>query len=209
MVSAPPDDGDPAAETVALADDPSDAILDSPERSSGSRRKRQIIEWVLLLGSALLIALLIKTFLFQAFFIPSESMYPTLKKDDRVLVNKLSYRLHDVNRGDVVVFKAPEGESSNGIEDLVKRVVALPGETVEGRDGRIYVDGRLLEEPYLPDNVVSTDFAAQTVPEGHYWMMGDNRQNSKDSTFFGPIPESDIVGRVFVKIWPAGDITFL
>ncbi len=214
--SADREAGQPA-ETVAVATDgigtSSEELSEDAEaravRSRQQRRRRQAIEWIILIAAALGIALLIKTFLFQAFYIPSESMAPTLEKNDRVLVNKLSYRLHDVNRGDIVVFTAPEGEETNGIEDLVKRVVGLPGETIEGRDGAIYIDGNLLEEPYLPDGTVSQDFGPETVPAGRYFVLGDNRQNSKDSTFFGSIPGSDIVGRVFVKIWPPGDVGFL
>ncbi len=208
----------PPTEAVAVADEAFGSVSeDAPEdldpanavRARQRRRRRQAIEWIILIVAALGIALLIKTFLFQAFYIPSESMAPTLEQNDRVLVNKLSYRLHDVNRGDIVVFKAPEGQETDGVEDLVKRVVGLPGETVEGRDGAIYVDGDLLEEPYLPDGTTSQDFGPQTISPDNYYVLGDNRQNSKDSTYFGQIPASDIVGRVFVKIWPPSDIGFL
>lgn len=181
-------------------------------RSRAHRRRntrKQVVEWAALLGTALVIALLIRGFLVQPFYIPTESMYPTLKKDDRVLVNKLSYRMHDVNRGDIIVFSAPEGEATGGIKDLIKRVIALPGETVEGRDGHVYVDGRLLEEPYLPDGVVTTDFGPQEIPADAYWMMGDNRTQSRDSRFFGPIKESTIVGRAFVRLWPPSRLGFL
>ena len=136
-------------------------------------------------------------------------MSPTLEKNDRVLVNKLSYRFHDVNRGDIVVFVAPEGQATDGIKDLVKRVVGLPGETIEGRDGEIYIDGKKLEEPYLPDGTVSRNFGPQAISKGHYFVLGDNRQNSKDSTYFGEIPGSSMVGRVFVKIWPPSDLSFM
>ena len=178
---------------------------------SGGRRGRgtkQIVEWVLLIAGALAIALLIKAFLFQAFYIPTESMVPTLQKNDRVLVNKLSYRLHDVNRGDIVVFEAPEG-ADNDVKDLVKRVIALPGETVEGKDGRVYVDGEPLDEGYLPQGTVTGDFPPQQVPPDTYWVMGDNRPSSHDSRFFGVIPEDDIVGRVFVRIWPLTRVGFM
>jgi signal peptidase I len=195
----------------------------TPEKASAGRRTRKIvIEWVLLIGGALLIAFLIKTFLFQAFYIPSESMTPTLKVGDRVLVNKLSYKLHDVNRGDIVVFEAPEDESTPGVKDLVKRVIGLPGETVELREGQVFVDGIPLEEPYLEDGETTTptqEFADKcappvsdtecTVPADSYLVLGDNRNESKDGRVFGPIKESDIVGRVFVRIWPIGDIGFL
>ena len=163
---------------------------------------------MLLVATALSIALLIKTFLFQAFYIPSASMDPTLKVNDRVLVNKLSYKLHDVHRGDIVVFEKPPNEVSD-IKDLVKRVIGLPNETVEGRNGHVYIDGKLLEEPYLHDDVVTSDFVEVKVPANSIWVMGDNRQNSKDSRYFGPIQESSIVGRVFVRIWPPTRLGFL
>jgi signal peptidase I len=186
---------------------------DRPDRATRLRMRRQsgrrkVIEWVVLIGVALVVALVIKAFLFQAFYIPSDSMVPTLKKDDRVLVNKLSYKLHDVNRGDIVVFSKPPKEQSD-INDLVKRVVALPNEAVEAHDGHVYVDGRRLDEPYLPDDVVQADFARRKVPSGYVWVMGDNRSNSEDSRVFGPIRESSIVGRVFVRIWPLGRLGFL
>jgi signal peptidase I len=189
---------------------PAGALAGTGDPVRRRRRRNPLwttIEWVVLIGAALLIALLIKTFLFQAFWIPSESMVPTLREDDRVLVNKLSYRLHDVHRGDIVVFKAPEGAESQ-IEDLVKRVVGLGGETIEGRDGVIFIDGRPLEEPYLPQGTVSRTFAPTEVPAGSVFVLGDNRLASKDSTAFGPIPETDIVGRVFIRIWPPGRIGF-
>ncbi|HUF85072.1 MAG TPA: signal peptidase I [Acidimicrobiia bacterium] len=189
---------------------------------SGQRTRRIVVEWVLLIGGALLIAFLIKTFLFQAFYIPSESMTPTLNVGDRVLVNKLSYRLHDVNRGDIVVFEAPDDPNTDGVKDLVKRVVGLPGETVELRDGQVFVDGSLLEEPYLQQGEVTRptqNFAGKceppasdatcVVPADSYLVLGDNRDQSKDGRVFGPIRESDIIGRVFVRIWPLGDLGFL
>ncbi|MDQ1521577.1 MAG: signal peptidase [Actinomycetota bacterium] len=172
------------------------------------RGRRQAIEWVLLIGAALVIALVIKTFLFQAFYIPSESMVPTLKVHDRVLVNKLSYKLHPVHRSDIVVFTKPKGELSN-IKDLVKRVVALPGETVEGRDGHVYVDGKRLDEPYLPPGITTQAFPARPIPSNAVWVMGDNRGQSEDSRVFGPILKSSIVGRVFVRIWPLTRLAFL
>jgi len=177
---------------------------------------RSVVEWVAVIGGALLVALVIKTFLIQAFFIPSGSMETTLDIGDRVLVNKLSYQLHDVNRGDVVVFETAEGEgecglpvnqaaaaeAQTGIRDLIKRVIATGGETVEGRDGQVLIDGRVLEEPYLDEGVVTADFEPVEVPEGCVFVMGDNRGDSRDSRSFGPIDEDEIVGRAFVRVWP-------
>jgi signal peptidase I len=191
------------------------------KRSEKSRKtRRTIIEWAILIGSALLIAILIKTFLFQAFYIPSESMKPTLNVGDRVLVNKVSYHLHDVNRGDIVVFETPpKAKDANGeIKDLVKRVIALPGETFSAHAGAVFINGRPLKEPYLQKGVKTCapnsgaecgDIAATKIPPNDILVLGDNRTASKDSRFFGPIKESSIVGRVFVRIWPLNDLGFL
>jgi signal peptidase I len=194
-----------------------------PSRASGAakRARRIVIEWVILIGLALVIAFLIKTFLFQAFYIPSGSMEPTLNIGDRVLVNKLSYDLHEVHRGDIVVFEAPKLARSGEIEDLVKRVIGLPGETVTADPaGSVLVNGRRLKEPYLPDGT-TTKFDGYelpgcgppadgsdgcVVPAGKLLVLGDNRNFSKDGRVFGPIEESSIVGRVFVRIWPLSDL---
>ena len=180
---------------------------------TGDRRVRGAIEWVAIIAAALIAALVIKTWLIQAFYIPSESMVPTLVKDDRVLVNKLSYRLHDVHRGDIVVFERPQEDVATQpeIKDLIKRVVGLPGETVEtDPNGRVLINGRVLREPYLPKGVVTLPgITKQVVPAGHYWVMGDNRGNSKDSRVIGTIPEDDIVGRAFVRVFPLTNLTLL
>jgi signal peptidase I len=118
-------------------------------------------------------------------------------------VNKLSYDFHDVNRGDLVVFERPEGTSGE-IKDLIKRVIGLPGEMVEGRDGTVTIDDRVLDEPYLADDEVLNDFAAVKVPDGEVFVMGDNRDSSMDSRAFGPIGADAIVGRAFVRVWPLG-----
>jgi signal peptidase I len=179
----------------------------APEDSGSALRT--VLEWVVLVACALLVAFVVKTFVFQAFYIPSESMVPTLAVGDRVLVNKLADRFGDPDRFDIEVFRAPEGTETAEIKDLVKRVVGLPDETIEGRDGRIYIDGKLLEEPFLPPGTQSRTFGPVEVPPGHYFMLGDNRQFSKDSTYFGPIPRSSMIGRVFVRIWPLNRIGLL
>src|SRR5690606_16066374 len=156
---------------------------------------RSLLEWALVIGGALGVALLIQTFLFQAFYIPSESMEPTLAEGDRVLVNKLSDSPGDLSRGDVVVFERPPNEPPSEVQDLIKRVIGLPGETVEGREGVVYVDGVPIDEPYLAPATVTAPFAPVVVPDGHLFVMGDNRGNSRDSRFFGPIHGDLIVGR--------------
>jgi signal peptidase I len=199
----------------------SEAGRRSKRSDKGRRTRRTIIEWTILIGSALLIAIVIKTFLFQAFYIPSESMKPTLNVGDRVLVNKVSYRLHDVNRGDIVVFETPpKAKDANGeIKDLVKRVIALPGETFSTHGGTVYINERPLKEPYLQPGVQTCapntgttscgDVKPTTIPASDILVLGDNRPASKDSRFFGPIKESSIVGRVFLRIWPLNDLGFL
>jgi signal peptidase I len=187
-------------------DDPPGAAVPPKKKDGGVRN---VLEWVLIIGGAFLVAFVVKTFLIQAFFIPSGSMLPTLHEDDRVLVNKLSYDLHDVNRGDLVVFERPEGETAGQIKDLIKRVVALPGERIEQRDGDVYIDGQLLEEPYLDDGTETTNLEPQTVPEDHVFVMGDNRDDSMDSRVFSAIDEDLIVGRAFVRVWPLNHLGLL
>jgi signal peptidase I len=223
--------------TEASAGSAGDGATSAGTRAARRRahRRRNTIEWIVVLAGALVIAIVIKTFLFQAFYIPSDSMEPTLKVGDRVLVNKLSYRLHDVNDGDIVVFDRPstspqtvQGCNGQGpveiprsasfndeeVKDLIKRVIATEGQTVEQRDGQIYVNGQLLNEPYVHKTNGETDrtpafhFPSQciTVPQGKVFVLGDNRQDSNASNMFGPIPESSIVGRAFVRVWPPSSI---
>lgn len=158
-------------------------------------------------------------------------MVPTLEVGDRVVVSRISYQLHDPRRGDVVVFESPAGVDTDddgaalpvrivreffetvglrqpSTEDFIKRVIALPGETVEGRNGTVYIDGEPLEEPYL-DGVSIGDFAPEVVPEGRLWVMGDNRGGSSDSRQFKSIDIDSIVGRAVARVWPPGRIGFL
>jgi signal peptidase I len=194
---------------------PDGAVEESgPEPTGGKKkgktsRKKQGYEWLVLVAASLAVALVVRGFLIQAFYIPSESMVPTLVKNDRVLVNKLSYKLHDVHRGDIIVFTAPPGAATAQVKDLIKRAVGLPGETIEGRNGSIFINGKPLDEPYLRPDVRSRDFPPEKVPPDHIWVLGDNRQDSRDSTFFKSIDEHSIVGRAFIKIWPLNDLSLL
>ena len=178
-------------------------------RSRAARSYRSLIEWAAVIVGALVVALVVKVFLIQAFYIPSESMVPTLMVRDRVLVNKLDADVSSIDRGDVIVFDRPGGPGADGISELIKRVIALPGETVEGADGRVKIDGEFIEEDYLPEGATTSTFGPETVPIGHVWVMGDNRNFSDDSRRFKFIPEEDIVGTAFVIIWPPGDISTL
>ena len=172
---------------------------------------RGVVEWVIVIVVALVAALLVKTFVLQTFFIPSASMEPTLAIGDRVFVNKLSYDFHGVRRGDIVVFTLPPGESAGpDINDLIKRVIGLPGETIQSVGNEIYINGKPLKEPWLPaGTLLGPPVPRQVVPAGRYFLMGDNRSNSRDSRYFQAVPESLIVGRAFITIWPLSRIGFL
>ena len=181
----------------------------TPPEEEGRGGVRNVVEWVAIIIGALAVALIVKTFLIQAFFIPSLSMYPTLDEGDRVLVNKLSYKLHDVHRGDLVVFERPDGQPESEIKDLIKRVVALPGETIEAREGTVYIDGKALEESYLVEGMTTDNLPRQVIARGHVFVMGDNRTDSADSRVFGAIDEDTIVGRAFVRVWPIPELSLL
>lgn len=186
-----------------------------------------LVELPLLVLLAFVLAILLKTFLVQAFYIPSTSMVPTLEVNDRILVNKVVYSLRDPVRGEVVVFHeegvGPEGISGTlhdlaaglGIvppaqKDFVKRIIGLPGETVEVRDGVVFINGAELPEStvaeggYLQERS-RDNFGPAEVPDGEYFLMGDNRPNSADSrSSLGTIAFEELVGRAFVVIWPPG-----
>lgn len=205
--------------------DPTDAIGGIPVRQRRRRLERlfgsagaNIVEWIAVIGGAILLALVVKLFLLQAFYIPSLSMSPALQIGDRVLVNKLSYRVHDVNRGDIIVFERPASEAASEIPDLIKRVVGLPGEEIVIEGGHVFIDGTQLPESYLPDGTTtSADNAPNkclrtapcVVPDGQVWVMGDNRGDSKDSRYFGTIDQNSIVGRAFVRVWPLNRLALL
>jgi signal peptidase I len=182
------------------------------------------LELPLLILAALVIAVVIKTFFFQAFWIPSSSMEDTLQINDRVMVNKLAYRLGDLQRGHIVVFDDPRGAEPpqetifeaarrNVMEaiglsvprsEFIKRVVGLPGERVEITDNEVLIDGVPIDEPYLKTGSVMPDFGPIIVPSGEMFVMGDNRNASQDSRYFGAVSTDTIVGRAFVIMWPAG-----
>jgi signal peptidase I len=186
-------------------------------------------ELPILILTALVLALIIKAFLFQAFYIPSGSMEPTLMPGDRVLVNKVPYYFHDPQREEIIVFENPDptadadrgivggfvhwlaqglGFSTNPDEDFIKRVIGLPGDTVEGKNGYVYVNGEKLDEPYLTQK--TREFDAVHVPPASLFVMGDNRRASNDSRFgLGFVPLGKVVGKAFVKIWPPGRMGLL
>ena len=189
-----------------------EAVEGESDSDSKKSATRVTIEWVAVLAGALALALILRAVLFQAYYIRFTSMEPTLSNGDRVLVNKLGYDLHDVNRGDLVVFERPEGVSGRQEDDLIKRVIALPGEVVRFVEGHVYIDGQRLHEPYLASSGITTGAMPAgcaairddgcLIGAGEFFVMGDNRANSTDSRSFGPIPEDLIVGHAFLRIWP-------
>jgi signal peptidase I len=188
--------------------------IDPPPAESKGRLSpgaRAFFDWVVVVTVALLVAFTVRTFVLAHFVVEGSSMYSTLETGDRVFVNKMSYRLHDPNRGDVVVLHEVTGASER---DLIKRVIALPGETVEMTNCQVKVDGRTLVEPYLDPEVVTLNNCGQNfepilVPEDHVFVMGDNRGGSQDSRAIGPIDEDDLVGRAFVVFWPKSNWRWL
>lgn len=180
-----------------------DGVGDLSRSEQAAERRRSFLEWLLAIGLAILAALVIKTFLIQAFVIPSSSMEPTLVPSDRVLVSKLNYQVGEIRRGDVLVFQNPDWREGDP-KQLIKRVVGLPGDVIEGADGGVVINGVLLDEPYLDvgsDRSTTDFFDQQVVPDGTVFVMGDNRRNSKDSRIFGPVDQDDIVGQAFFRIW--------
>jgi signal peptidase I len=181
-------------------------------------------ELPILLVIALALALLIKAFVVQAFYIPSASMEPTLQHGDRVLVNRNAYRFHPPRRGDIIVFSDPHpttapphgpaavwdwvtqglGVQHDPNKDFIKRVIGLPGETVELQHGTVYIDGKpLKDEPYLSPIKDFRNWGPHTVPADHLFVLGDNRTDSGDSRYgLGDIPYKNVIGRAFVLVWP-------
>ncbi|HEX4864461.1 MAG TPA: signal peptidase I [Acidimicrobiales bacterium] len=203
----------------------------APAADARARRRRGIAEDVALIAVAVAVAVVVRALVAQAYYIPSASMVPQLRIDDRVVVSRVAYHVHPPHRGDIVVFKAPPsletakpagnpvshffrsiGSAVGVTEDqtvLIKRVIGLPGETVSARGGHVYVGRDVLIEPYLPPGVITSDFGPVKVPAGELWVMGDNRGNSDDSRFFGPIPIHTVIGRAIWKVWPPWRASFL
>jgi len=183
----------------------------------GKARRNSLLDYAVIAVVAIGLALVIQAYLVKPYRIPSPSMVDTLEIGDRVLVNRVVYHLKDLGHGDVVVFRWPK----NRDVVFIKRVVGLPGDRLQAKDGKLYVDGVAQEEPYVhktngvtdPTNpsgtIVGTTMSQPwglsdeyTVPEGHYFMMGDNRTNSDDSRVWGPVPENDLIGEAFFVYWP-------
>ena len=209
---ADPADADPAGAEPAGAE-PAGAEPTGAEPAGAGPRRRQrrraLTETVIIILVAVLLAGLVRIFAFQTFWIPSASMVPTLAVYDRVLVQKAFFTWHDVRESTIVVFSQPPLDHCPGPRgDLVKRVIALPGQTIYSSGNSIYIDGRRLAEPYLPHydplGPPIPDASRQhpfRVPPGEFYVLGDNRADSCDSRYWGPIKGSSIVGKVVLTFW--------
>ena len=174
------------------------------------RTRHLLIEWVIIVFVALGVSFLMRTFVIQTFFIPSGSMEPTLQIGDRIIVSKLCVDLGTIHRGDIVVFKAPPAEHcGDPVTDLVKRVIGLPGDHLTSKGNTIYVNGAPLVETWTHVEPLGQAIGQVTVPANSYFMMGDNHPNSCDSRMWGSVPRSDLIGKVFLRIWPLGRLGFI
>ncbi len=180
-----------------------------PEEPNEKRdMKHTVIDWGITIGVPVVLALLLHAFVIEAFIVPTGSMLNTIQLDDRVWSEKISYRFRNPERGEIVLFDSPAEEGVT----LLKRVIATEGQTVDLQDGKVVVDGEVLDEPYVENRPsYPLDHYAEgvepiqypyVVPEGHVWLMGDNRTNSLDSRYYGAIPVSSIVSRAFCTYWP-------
>ncbi|MGC1306918.1 MAG: signal peptidase I [Phormidesmis sp.] len=168
------------------------------------------IEGLQTIGLSIVLALGIRQFVAEARFIPSESMVPTLQIDDRLVIEKISYRFNPPKRGDIIVFQAPAKalaavDKPNSHDAYIKRVIGLPGDTVEVKDNKVFIDGTALEENYIQAPPTYT-WGPDTVPEGQYLVLGDNRNSSSDGHIWGFLPQETIIGRAVVRFWPPSRI---
>ena len=191
-------------------------MLDGEESSveKTKKEKNELWEWVKALVIAFVIAVLIRYILFTPIVVDGDSMMPTLNDGDRMIVNKIGYKLGEPDRFDIVVFHAPEGK------DYIKRVIGLPGDTIEYKDDQLYINGKAYDEPYLDEykseiteGTLTQDFTLQeidptleVIPEGYVFVMGDNRRYSKDSRHIGIVNQDELIGDTSLIFWPIGDM---
>ncbi len=179
------------------------SVVDAPQ----PRHRRSIASQIGFLAFvALALAIFVRAFVAEAFAVPTTSMAPQLESHDTIVVSKLSYVFSAPRRGDVVVFESPLTPTQYPV--LVKRVVGLPGETVEAQGGQVLVDGQPLDESYLADGVVTDDFGPVTLGDDQWWVMGDNRPGSGDSRTFGPISRAAVIGEAVIRAWPPTRLSF-
>lgn len=180
---------------------------ETEQRNVGTKGRHNAVRWILevvvIVAAAFLLAILVQQFFLKPFVIPSPSMEPTLVQGDRVLVNRLVYHFRSPKRGDVIVFHPPHEQTA---EPFIKRVVAVGGDTVAVHDGVLWVNGKAQDEPFIKEHPIAEDYPEVTIAPGYIWVMGDNRNNSGDSRVFGPVKEDEIIGEAFAVYWPVGRI---
>ena len=166
------------------------------------KEENPIVEIIKTLGTAAILAFGIRAFVAEARYIPSSSMEPTLEINDRLIIEKVSYRIRPPQRGDVVVFSPTETLREQKFKDaFIKRVIGLPGDTVEVKEGEVYVNGQALTEKYI-EEAPEYKYGPVKVPDNEYLVLGDNRNNSYDSHYWGFVPRRNLIGRAFVRFWP-------
>lgn len=160
---------------------------------------KSLMEWVVIIAVAFVLSIIIRNYAIDTRIVPTGSMLPTIQLNDRLIVDRIFYKFDDFKRGDIIVFEAPE--TSDEELDLVKRLIGLPGEKVEIKNGKVFIEDKPLNEPYImePPNY---EYGPVTVPEDSYFMLGDNRTASKDSHIWGFVPSDKILGRVWIRYWP-------
>jgi signal peptidase I len=184
----------------------------TPTEALAKKKLNPVVEWFIVVAVAVTSAFIVRAYVVQQFAVEGESMLATLHDGDRVLVNRLSYRLHDPRRGDVVVLK--RFDSTTTERDLIKRVIGLPGERVRFESCVVYIDDRPLQEPYIDPEIqqrdgCGADQAEVTVPNDSVFVLGDHRGRSSDSRVFGAVADDMLIGRAFVIIWPTSDWAWL
>ena len=176
----------------------------SPEKLSANTKQEEnpVVEIVKTIAMAAVLSFGIRTFVAEARYIPSSSMEPTLQINDRLIIEKMTYRFQEPERGQVIVFNATQAlQEQNFQEAFIKRIIGIPGDTVSVENGEVIVNGEVLEEVYIKERP-NYEYGPVTVPDGQYLVLGDNRNNSYDSHYWGFVPDDKIIGRAFVRFWP-------
>jgi signal peptidase I len=194
-----------------MSETPQNAVAVS-KRPLASPSVVRFVEWVAIIAVAVALSLFVRVFVFQTFYIPSGSMEPTLLVGDRIIIDKLAVDFGTINRGDIIVFHAPPAVATfcGGADvDLVKRVVAVPGDRISSSGNNILINGHVLHERWTHNEPFGPSITPQTVKAGNYFVIGDNHDNSCDSRFWGLVPKGNIIGKVFLRVWPLNRLSWI
>ncbi|MEM7714342.1 MAG: signal peptidase I [Cyanobacteria bacterium P01_A01_bin.68] len=182
--------------------------MSSQENDAPSKAWRSLRENLILITIALVLAFFIRTFIAEPRYIPSDSMLPTLETGDRLVIEKISYRFTSPKFGDIVVFQPPPELQRRGYSQdqaFIKRIIGTPGDTLKIDDGKVYLNGNILQEDYIKEPPLQA-FQLVRVPPNQYFMMGDNRNDSNDSRYWGFLPKKNMIGKAIFRFWPPGRI---